>query len=323
MAAFARGGSQGVRIVRYRPQRHARREDEMTRQRIHDTQPMLTAVTAHAPGEDEHSTASRARTDDTEPIPLLESPTDPGPGAEEPARPPMPYEPSTKDPKINSLLSHLKPARAPAALNAPTTDGELAAKYHAPVRDVPARNRTPVPQPKLVLECTAEVAIADVDQTPRVDIPDSRPSPMVASSAPTVILPRLSPPSRSHARPLMLWSVVGVSASAVLAFLIVAVLHDGGPRPADATRNAPASASTQLSATPSLPSFPPPRPVDVATTTTSSLAPTQSQPQELRPPPSAFVAPEVRPSAQAPRSSAPNKLATPPAPTDMEHGDPF
>ena len=91
----------------------------------------------------------RRKPDDTEPGPMPS--TEPGPPPEMHDEthlipPPIPYEVETRNEDVNQLLRSLQqPSRAPRPVDVPTTDGELAAQYHAPAHPLPAGNETPEP----------------------------------------------------------------------------------------------------------------------------------------------------------------------------------
>lgn len=308
---LSRGGRQSGRTVRYAPQPAAGRHDEMTRP--HDTQPMRIPTGASAPADAARPAGSSARVADTEPIAPPETTTDPGapPDEAEPARPPMPYEPSTTDAKINSLLSRLKPARAPTALTAASTDGDLAAKYHAPLRDLPNRNRTPVPEPKLVLDCTAELPpVSDRDRTTaRLRLPGEQVA-LVPSPIPTVVLPREPAYALPGRRPVVVWAAVVLSAVTLFSLVIAALWSGTTPRGATVSTTASLRASTVMSALPLVPPTADPAPPSPSVASTASAdAPTKRAPSAAPSTP-----PPVRSATPAPRASSPA-----PSPTPQRH----
>jgi hypothetical protein len=109
------------------------------------------------------------RTDDTDPsIERLarRARLDTSPDTREPALPPAPFDPpETDDPELNQLLSRLNPPRAPRPVDLPTTDGDLAARYHADVRPLPVGSKTPAPEANVQLACTAEIPLVGTSRS--------------------------------------------------------------------------------------------------------------------------------------------------------------
>jgi hypothetical protein len=119
----------------------------------------------------------------------------------DPALPPAPYDPpETDDPELTQLLSRLNPPRAPRPVDLPTTDGDLAARYHAGARALPVGVKTPPPEAPVQLLCTAEMPIV---QAPRAQFESpARVAPRQRDprrDAPTVEIP-IVPPTRKAPR---------------------------------------------------------------------------------------------------------------------------
>jgi hypothetical protein len=74
------------------------------------------------------------------------------------AEPRLPLRAPTEDERMRSLLDGLNASRAPAPIDAATTDGDLAAKYSAGPGAPPARHQTPAPQPSVVFSETMRLA---------------------------------------------------------------------------------------------------------------------------------------------------------------------
>jgi hypothetical protein len=229
------------------------------------------------------------------------------------ARPPMPYAPATDDPDVNAMFGKMKPARFPAPLHSPTTDGEHSAQYQAPPRAVPARSKTPLPEPSLLLNCTSEIPTIAPSSPPSERVPlektiPTRPAAGPRALEPTVILPdRTSRPQRMR---VLAAATIGICAVIALAAIL---------------RVSARSPSTSLSNTP---------PVLASTTTTTSAPATEATAEETSPPavsasssPSSESAHETRPrvpqpatAATAPTTSA---VASPPKRDGIERGKPF
>jgi hypothetical protein len=70
----------------------------------------------------------------------------------------MPLRAPTEDEGMRSLLDGLNASEAPAPVNAPTTDGDLSARYAAGPGAPPARHPTPTPEPSVVFSQTMRLA---------------------------------------------------------------------------------------------------------------------------------------------------------------------
>jgi hypothetical protein len=309
-------------------------ENAMTRQRIHDTEPMRTIDdgtsmpvrnTLRMTPADSPSAAADAT--DPGPAPMSNAdPTDPSHSLDttDPAGPvehrqPMPFGPSKEDAKIHQLLSNLQSARAPAPLNAPSTDGELAAKYHAPIRQVPARNRTPEPVLKTILECTSETELSG-SQAAASESPTPPLSSSSSAASPTVILPRRLVQRRERRAVIIFGSAI-IAAIALFAFIIVALLR-APSRPTSAA-SLEASGTSQPTSQPipsSPPAFPLPTPIETSAQPTSSsnsatnvAPPTMSTTRAARPP-KASTSAKTTDTAARPSAAVDGLKTNPPAP---------
>jgi hypothetical protein len=235
------------------------------------------------------------------------------------ARPPMPYAPATDDPDVNAMFGKMKPARFPAPLNSPTTDGEHSAQYQAPPRAVPARNKTPLPEPSLLLNCTSEIPTIAPSSPPSERVPlektiPTRPAAGPRALEPTVILPdRTSRPQRMR---VLAAAVIGICAVIALA----ALLHVSARSPSTSLSNtAPVLASTTPTTfaraiTEATAEETSPPAASSAPSTPSSESPHETRPRVL-PPATAATA-----SSPAPTTSA---VPSPPKRDGIERGKPF
>lgn len=153
----------------------------------------------------------------------------------------IPYEPATNNEDYNRLLNMLSPPATAPAIQSPTTDGELAAQYDAAGVPLARRSPTPVPEPRVLLNCTGEIA-------PR------------GSDAPVAVSGRSAPPPEDRTRPtvtivrtrsMLPGVLLGAAVTALLLFLFVCV------GVALRERHRPQSTATASDATASRASFPP------------------------------------------------------------------
>ncbi len=216
----------------------------------------------------------------------------------------VPYEPSTNNEEFNRLLNMLSPPANAPAIQSRTTDGELAAHYDAADVRPPRRSPTPLPEARVLLNCTGDVA------PHREDVPRA----VAGRSTPPPFDARGEDPSRTitivRTRSIFPGVLLGAAAAALLLFVFVCI----GVTLRDAHR-APVSTGATLIA-PALPSrvealdIPPvrpepgPAPAVPATGTsagldtappTASTAPTAqpAHPEAASPPPSRKIEREL------------------------------
>ena len=129
----------------------------------------------------------------------------------------IPYEPSTNNDDYNRLLNMLSPPATAPAIQSPTTDGELAAQYDAAGVQLARRSPTPLPEPRVLLNCTGE---------------DSGQAAPRGSDAPAAVAGRSAPPPEDRTRPtvtivrtrsMLPGVLLGAAVTALLLFLFVCV----------------------------------------------------------------------------------------------------
>jgi len=246
--------------------------------------------------------------------PRAEEVTEPDP------QPPLKGDVTDEDQGVRSLLQGLDLSRAPAPVEAPTTNGDLSASYaaasHAPAR----RYETPTPQPSiLVREPTLrmgrppEVAPAG-SQQPATSVANE--AIRAQRNAPTVRLDRAPALAedvrqpRKRSRAIALWAVV-VSLTAVL--VIAFELTKTEPAPSAPPTTAPISAPippARTTETAVAAPRPPPAPAPVpepptttasSNTTADTIAPAASSTKR---------APPARPPSRSPAEHKPTRSTT-------------
>ena len=240
-----------------------------------DTEPL--------PPEPDRTIIERARREDM---------TDPDP------RLVVPYEaPPNDNAEANEILSNLAWRRAPPPVDAPETNGDLAAAYASPARRAPVAGLTPVPEPAVVVSSEPEA-------------PNERKAPTMRIVRP-VVASEPSPETRKH-RAILLVSGAAVVASALMlgAALVITGRDEAPGRQTAAQSTRPvASAATQPPApAPSSPAAPLPQ-APSSTATGEALPPVGTTPPRA---PIASSRPGGKPlhEAIAP-APAPSSSATP------------
>lgn len=286
----------------------------MTRERIHDTQPMMLSPAERRDArDDEHSSGSRPN--DTQPAAA------PNTTGGEAALPPAPYDPPVMNEQLRGLLDGLNPSRAPRPIDLPQTDGDLAAKYSAGPREPAPRNPTPTPQAKLLLNCTEELPpIAREERSPEpgsgvaspIVIPIRQPEPTLRLPRRTEETPAGLPSANRGRLQIALVACAALIVIAVVAFFATTE-RSPSESPASATSVRRDSVPPAMSATSPYTNVPLPTTPSIATpaaspSATSAPAPTASE----RP-----TFPKKAPAA----TSAPREKPKPPS--DMEREDLF
>jgi hypothetical protein len=269
--------------------------------------------------------------DPTDPGPTAPD-TDPGPDPQDAA----PREPQIDDPAVAKLLSGLsfKSGWAPRRHSVAQTDGELAAKWSADAREAPTANRTPTPEPNVVLACTDEPALLESSVAAksagrlRDTAPALRfrvPGGLEAQSAEKTLDEGLEKTAdvdaATHRR--RLYGYGGLLAAAVLACAIAVLAR----RPAStaseavlepATPASPAPEPRRTAAPPTATASASPTPTPVSSAPASQEAP-QAQPLPEKP---VFSAPTRRPATPPVRAHNPEPPTSPPAPAPAPGRDP-
>jgi hypothetical protein len=181
----------------------------------------------------------------------------------------IPYEPSTNNEDYNRLLNMLSPPATAPAIQSPTTDGELAAQYDAGSIPLARRSPTPVPEPRVLLNCTGEIA-------PR------------GPGAVAYVAGRSAPPPEDRTRPtvtivrtrsMLPGVLLGAAATALLLFLFVCVgvaLRERHRSPSSTTEAQAGRAALLPSPRAAGPDIPPPPPELGSTSAVSALSSTTS-----------------------------------------------
>jgi hypothetical protein len=259
------------------------------------------------------------RTDDTDPsIERLArgARLDMSTGSGEPALPPAPYDPpETSDAELNHLLSRLNPPRAPRPIDLPTTDGDLAARYHAGARPLPVGTKTPAPEANVQLACTAEIPFVGASRsqavpTARRDAPLRDPR-REAQTVEIPIVPRTRRGPRIVAAAILGVSFVIGATAVTLSFLRADPPSTATTAPPVVVRVPPA-ASTNSGHEPTLPTATSPTSLPVVVSS-AAVEPSDAPPVPL---PAKKSPHDSRPAATAlPASTAVGVTAQPTAPS--------
>lgn len=138
----------------------------------------LRAAAARMTRRNNDTDPSAAGFDPTDPGAPRFDPTDPGAppeGTDQTPVPPIPYEP----PAAVRELGQLQTSRAPMPVQLRTTEGDLSAQYHGEIHAPVVAQKTPAPQPSVLLNCTADLPLRVSQSTEPVQ-------PVRAAQAPTI-----------------------------------------------------------------------------------------------------------------------------------------